>query len=446
MPEPKKYYINTMGCQMNVYDSEVIAGYLDSMGFIPVTIEEEADILILNTCAVRKKAEEKVLSRLGMWRTLKENNRRMLMVVWGCMVQQPGMAEQIRKRFSHIDLIGGPNVLGRFPHLIEEASISAKPVVALEEEERRGREFPVKRGHAVFAWVPISYGCNNYCTYCIVPYVRGPEKSRPPGEILQEVEGLSREGFKEVTLLGQNVNSYGKDLQPEQNIDFADLLQETAKIPGLRRIRYMTSHPRDFTEKMINTVAAESVVCEHFHLPLQAGSDRILSLMNRGYTRDSYLELVSNIREKVPNCSITTDLIAGFPGENEKDFALTLDMMEKVRFDAAFTFVYSERQGTRAATMPEQVPTAEKRARIIALNELQTEISQAINNNLLGTKQELLVEGKSKTDGTHYSGRTRTNKIVHFPANSVAEGELVTVKITEAKAWTLYGRLDWNNT
>ena len=438
MGEHKTYLIATMGCQMNVYDSEVLAGYLESMGFAPAAAEADADILILNTCAVRQKAEEKVLSKLGMWRTLKEDNPDMLMVLWGCMVQQKGMAEHIRRRFSHVDLIGGPHVLGQFPELIEEARISRKTVVSVDEGERKGIEFPVKRAHSLFAWVPISYGCNNYCTYCVVPYVRGPEISRAPAEVIEEVERLAQNGYREITLLGQNVNSYGKDL--EQNIDFADLLQMVSQIPGLMRIRYMTSHPRDFTEKMAHIVAQESNICEHFHLPLQAGSNRILELMNRGYSRESYLELVIKIREIVPHCSITTDFIVGFPGESEKDFELTMDMLEKVRFDASFNFIYSPRQGTAAATMPEQVPAAKKRARIIALNKRQAQIGQEINEQLVGTKQELLVEGKSKTDTSHFSGRTRTNKIVHFLATDAPEGSVTTVEILEAKAWTLRGR------
>ncbi len=438
MGEHFKYLIATMGCQMNVYDSEVLAGYLESMGFAKATVEADADILILNTCAVRQKAEEKVLSKLGTWRTLRENNPDMLMVLWGCMVQQEGMADHIRQRFPYIDLIGGPHVLGRFPELIEEARIARSTVVCVEDGERKGREFPVKRGNTLFAWVPISYGCNNYCTYCVVPYVRGPERSRPPAEIIEEVEGLSQNGYREITLLGQNVNSYGKDL--DYYIDFAELLKMVSHIPGLLRIRYMTSHPRDFTEKMVHTIAQATNICEHFHLPLQAGSNRILGLMNRGYTRESYLNLVNIIKETVPHCSITTDFIVGFPGENEMDFEMTLDMLEKVRFDASFNFVYSPREGTSAATMPDQVPATEKRRRIIALNKLQTQISQKINEQLLGTRQELLVEGKSKTDTTHFSGRTRTNKIVHFLADEEPQGSVVTVEILEAKAWTLRGK------
>ncbi len=438
MEEQKKYHIATMGCQMNVYDSEVLAGYLESMGLAPVSEEADADILILNTCAVRQKAEEKVLSKLGTWRTLKENSPGMLMVLWGCMVQQEGMAEHIRQRFPHMDLIGGPHVLGRFPDLIEEASMARTTVVSVEEGKREGRNIPIKRGHTLFAWVPISYGCDNYCTYCVVPYVRGPERSRPAAEIYEEVEKLVQDGYLEITLLGQNVNSYGKDL--ENKVDFADLLSMISRISGLLRIRYMTSHPRDFTEKMVHTVAQEPNICEHFHLPLQSGSNRILSLMNRGYTREYYLELVNTIRKAVPNCSITTDFIVGFPGETEQDFEMTKGMLKRVRFDAAFNFIYSPRRGTAAAIMPDQINSLKKRERIIALNKLQTDISQEINKQLLGTRQELMVEGKSKTDTNYFSGRTRTNKIVHFLADEVSKGSVVTVEIIEAKAWTLRGK------
>lgn len=438
MENLKKYFICTMGCQMNLYDSEVLAGYLESMGFISASGEEEADVLVLNTCAVRQKAEEKVFSKLGMWRTHKDNKPKMLMILWGCMVQQKGKAAFIRKRYPYIDLIGGPHALGRFPELFEEAAIARTTVIAAEEEGGRNREFPVKRKNAIFAWVPISYGCNNFCSYCIVPYVRGPEKSRPPAEIVAEIESLAGSGYQEITLLGQNVNSYGKDLPDTP--DFADLLKKITPIQGLLRVRYMTSHPRDFTEKMIQTVALEPKICEHFHLPLQAGSNHILALMNRGYTREAYLELISKIRETVPSCSITTDFIVGFPGEKDQDFTMTLDMLEKVRFDAAFTFIYSPREGTKAAEMPEQLPAAEKRARLILLNKRQAEISQEINAQLLGTKQEILVEGKSKTDPNHFSGRTRTNKIVHFQCEAARAGSLVKVEINEAKAWTLRGK------
>ena len=437
MENLKKYFISTMGCQMNLYDSEVLAGYLESMGFIPASVEEDADILVLNTCAVRQKAEEKVFSKLGMWRTHKESKPKMLMILWGCMVQQQGKADYIRKRFPYVDLIGGPHAIGRFPELFEEATIARTPVIAVEEKDGRSRKFSLKRKDAIFAWVPISYGCNNFCSYCIVPYVRGPEKSRTPAEIIAEIEALAGSGYREITLLGQNVNSYGKD-RPDAP-DFADLLKIITPIQGLLRIRYMTSHPRDFTEKMIHTIAREPKICEHFHLPLQAGSNRILALMNRDYTREYYLELASKIREVVPGCSITTDFIVGFPGEEDKDFTMTLDILEKVRFDAAFTFIYSPREGTKAAEMSEQLPAAEKRARLILLNKRQTEISQEINEQLLGTKQEILVGGKSKTDPNYYSGRTRTNKIIHFQCGEARAGSLVTVEVNEAKAWTMRG-------
>ena len=430
---------------MNVYDSEVLAGYLESMGLAAAEKEEEGDILILNTCAVRQKAEEKVLSRLGMWEKLKQNKPSILMVLWGCMVQQGGMAAHIRKRYPYVDLIGGPHALGRFPDLLEEARISTKPVIATDEDERRGRDLPVKRQHTVFAWVPISYGCNNFCTYCIVPYVRGAEKSRPLAEIMAEVGQLAAQGYREITLLGQNVNSYGRDLK--EGVDFADLLKTVASIAGLLRIRYMTSHPRDFTEKMIEAVSGEPKICEHFHLPLQAGSNHILELMNRGYTREAYLKLVAKIREILPHAAITTDFIVGFPGERKEDFHLTMDMLEKIRFDAAFTFLYSARRGTKAAAMPDQINDGEKRARIITLNQRQAEIAQEINAQLVGTKQELLVEGKSKTNQAYYTGRTKTNKLVHFPAAEIIPaGKLVTAEITEAGAWTLRGKFISVNT
>lgn len=433
---PGFYYLETYGCQMNVYDSEVLAGYLENMGYLPAAKEEESDVLVLNTCAVRQKAEEKVFSRLGRLRSLKKMKPHLLIVLWGCMAQQKRVAQRIRERFSFVDLVAGTHSLGRFPELLEKARYANHTVVSLEKKgEREG--FPLKRGHEFKAWVPISHGCNNYCTYCIVPYVRGPEKSRFPQAIVHEVQELAERGYKEITLLGQNVNSYGKDL--EQEVDFADILQMLDRLEGLVHLRYMTSHPRDFNEKIIQVIRQGEKICEHIHLPLQSGSNKVLKLMNRGYTREYYLNLADKVAEQLPVYSLTTDLIVGFPGEEEKDFAETLDLVEKIRFDAAYTFVYSTRPGTKAVHMKKQVSPEIKKERIMLLNEIQNKISLENNQQLLGTEQIVLVEGRSKTNARNYTARTRTNKIVHFTSDKNLLGALIAVKIIEAKPWTLTG-------
>jgi tRNA-2-methylthio-N6-dimethylallyladenosine synthase len=434
---PKKYFILTFGCQMNVFDSEVLSGHLEAMGYSPANSEEETDVLLINTCAVRQKAEEKVLSKLGRLRFLKKKNPEMLLVIWGCMVQQKEIAEQISSRYNFIDLIGGPHSLERFPKLIEKARTSSKTVIDINDEGERDHP-QIKRGHDFKAWVPISHGCNNYCTYCIVPYVRGPERSRPAERIIQEVRELTKDGYKEITLLGQNVNSYGKDIK--EGLDFADLLQRLDTIEGLARIRYMTSHPRDFSDKIIRTIEKSRKICEHFHLPVQSGSNKILKLMNRGYTREYYLELINKIKGRIEHCSITSDIIIGFPGEEEADYQDTLDLIQKVQFDAAYIFIYSPRKGTKAAEMQNQVDPEIKKDRIKRLNLIQSKISFDKNRQLLGTKQEILVEERSKTNPDMITGRTRTNKIVHLSSEGNLFGQLVDVEIVEAKSWTLTGK------
>lgn len=434
---PKKYFILTYGCQMNVFDSEVLSGHLEAMGYSPANSEEETDVLLINTCAVRQKAEEKVLSKLGRLRSLKKKNPEMLLVIWGCMVQQKEIAEQISSRYNFIDLIGGPHSLERFPQLIEKARTSSKTVIDINDEGERDHP-QIKRGHAFKAWVPISHGCSNYCTYCIVPYVRGPERSRPAERIIQEVRELTKDGYKEITLLGQNVNSYGKDIK--EGLDFADLLQQLDAIEGLARIRYMTSHPRDFSDKIIRTIEKSRKICEHFHLPVQSGSNKILKLMNRGYTREYYLELINKIKGRIEHCSITSDIIIGFPGEEEADYQDTLDLIQKVQFDAAYIFIYSPRKGTKAAEMQNQVDPEIKKDRIKRLNLIQSKISFDKNRQLLGTKQEILVEERSKTNPYMITGRTRTNKIVHLSSEGNLFGQLVDVEIVEAKSWTLTGK------
>ncbi len=439
----KKYLTVTYGCQMNEHDSEILSGFLRDMGYMQTNDLQETDVLIINTCAIRQKAEEKVYGRLGALKKLKMEKPEMIIGICGCMVQQEKVAEKIKKRYPHVDLIFGTHNLHKFPCLLQEALESRKTLVDVwPRRDGVAEGLPKLRKDRVKAWVSITYGCNNFCSYCIVPYVRGREESRKIENIVAEVEGLAEHGYKEVTLLGQNVNSYGKDLS--EKTTFAMLLKSLDNIQGLERIRYMTSHPRDFTRELVEVISSSSKVCEHFHLPLQSGSNRILERMNRGYSREHYLELVNYIRKLIPRASITTDFIVGFPGETEEDFTHTLDMVERIRFNAAFTFLYSPRKGTAAAAMPDQITEEEKKERIYRLIESQNKISREINDKLKGEIFEVLVEGVSKEEPAceaALTGRTRTNKIVNFFGKKELVGNLVPVQITEPKTWSLYGEL-----
>lgn len=435
----KKYFISTYGCQMNVRDSETLAGILESKGYCPTPQEEKADLIILNTCCVREKAENKVYGKLGHLKALKEKRRELIIAVCGCMPQQPGVGEEIRQKAPFVDLIFGTQNLSRLGEFLERMEAGERPFLETGEEDGVLEGLPVKRQGKVKAYVNISFGCNNFCTYCVVPYVRGRERSREPEAILRETRDLAAEGFKEVTLLGQNVNTYGKDLP--NKIDFGDLLSLVEEVEGIVRIRYTTSHPRDFNQKIIEKVATSPKICEHFHLPVQAGGNQVLARMNRGYTKEGYLELVKEIRKLIPEAAITTDIMVGFPGETEAEFEETLDLVRQACFDQAYTFIYSPRRGTPAATMPGQVTREVKKRRFQELVRLQDRISREINQKLCGREVEVLVEGKSKTNPSNLSGRTRTNKIVVFPGEEKLTGELVKVKIKEAETWTLKGDL-----
>lgn len=436
----RKYFVQTFGCQMNEHDSEVIAGILEDRGYVPASTVEEADLVIFNTCCVRENPERKVYGRVADLKRLKRANPDLIIGICGCMVQQDGEAERIASKLPHVDLVFGTMNLHRLPELLDKVEAGQRVVEVWDEEGGIVEHLPMRRADAVSAWVTIMYGCNNFCTYCIVPYVRGRERSRRFEDIVDEVRSLGRAGYREVVLLGQNVNSYGHDL--EDGRDFADLLRALDGTPGIYRIRYTTSHPRDFSQKLIDTIADCRTVCEHFHLPLQAGSDRVLSRMNRGYTRAQYTDLVRRIREAVPGCSITTDLIVGFPGETEEDFLETLEVVREVRFDSAFTFVFSPRRGTAAARMDDQVPEDVKSDRIQRLIKVQDAITLEINKALAGKIVEVLVEGESKTNPSMLAGRTRTNKLVIFPRDDRArKGTLVKVRITEPHAWTQMGEV-----
>ncbi|MFY9175396.1 MAG: tRNA (N6-isopentenyl adenosine(37)-C2)-methylthiotransferase MiaB [Peptococcia bacterium] len=435
-----KYIIITYGCQANERDSETHAGMLEDMGYESASVIEEADIILFNTCCVREKAEQKVFSKIGELKELKSRKPQLIIAVGGCMVQQEGMPQEIRRRAPHVDLIIGTHNIHELPQMIENINLLNKPQVQVLEDRKDIVEgLPSHRLHDSKALVNITFGCNNFCTYCIVPYVRGREKSRQMKHILDEIKQLTREGVVEVMLLGQNVNSYGKDLDPQ--VSFAQLLKEASQIEGIRRIRYMTSHPKDFSDELITTIAGTDKVCRHFHLPVQAGSNKILQRMNRGYTREDYLSLINKIRTAFPQAAITTDIIVGFPGETEEDFALTLDLVEKCRFDSAFTFIYSPRTGTPAAKMDEQVPTAVKKERLQRLMALQNKISREINEELRGQIVEVLVEERSDDGKGLLTGRTDTNKSVLFEGDDSLQGGFVQVQITKPQTWVLKGKL-----
>lgn len=436
----KLYCLNTFGCQMNEHDSEKLAGMLAEMGYAETDNVNESDLVIYNTCCVRENAELKVYGHLGMLKPLKNQKPDLVIAVCGCMMQQPEVVEHIKKTYSHVDLIFGTHNLYKFPELLYSAMDSQTTVVDVWDcDGQIAENVAIERKDGVKAWVTVMYGCNNFCTYCIVPYVRGRERSRSMDDILEEVRMLGGQGFKEITLLGQNVNSYGKDIG--DGTSFAELIREVNKIPGIERIRFTTSHPKDLSDDLIYAMRDCEKVCEHLHLPFQAGSTRILKLMNRKYTKEDYINLVAKIKENIPDIALTTDIIVGFPGETEEDFSDTLDILEKVRFDNAYTFLYSKRTGTPAAKMEDQVPEEVKKERFQRLLETQNRISKEINDTFLGKVVEVLVEGVSKTNDKIFTGRTRGNKVVNFEADASLIGKLVNVRINTVKTWSLEGSI-----
>jgi len=441
MVEPHKigekltYQILTYGCQMNVRDSEIISGLLANMGYEEQSSIEQADLIIFNTCSVRHSAENKVYSKLGQYTKLKKSRPHMIIAFGGCMAQLPEVIKKVKK--MGVDIIFGTHNLHEIPYLVEKFRETNKKVIQVWQEHGEVIEsLPSHRKEGLSAFVNIMYGCNNFCSYCIVPYTRGRERSRHPRDIITEVEKLAGSGFKEVTFLGQNVNSYGKGLS--ESFDFADLLMMADKVEGLERVRFMTSHPKDMSDKLIDTIANGNKLCEHIHVPLQAGSNKILRKMNRSYTKEHYLDLVGKMRERIPGVAITSDLIVGFPGETEDDFLETLDMVQKVRFDAAFTFLYSIRSGTKAALMGEQVDQAAKKNRLLRLNQLQYSIAAELNRGLEGSIQKVLVEGLSKTNEDKLMARTRNNRIVIFSGPKSLIGKLISVRITKGKTFSMF--------
>ncbi|MDI3256313.1 MAG: tRNA (N6-isopentenyl adenosine(37)-C2)-methylthiotransferase MiaB [Kyrpidia sp.] len=433
----KRFLIKTYGCQMNEHDSEIMAGMLREMGYRPAGSVDEADLILFNTCAVRENAEDKVFGEIGRLKPLKRRHPELLLGLCGCMAQEEKVRHFVRDTFPYVDLVFGTHNLHLLPELVVQAMASQETVFAVWDRPGQVVEnLPKLRKEGVKAWVNIQYGCNKYCTYCIVPFTRGRERSRLPEDVVAEVEQLAAEGFKEVTLLGQNVNDYGLDLG---TVDFADLLRRVAKVGGIQRVRFTTSNPWNFTDKLIDAVASEEAICEHVHLPVQSGNNRILKRMNRGYTREAYLELVERIRAKIPGVSLTTDIIVGFPGESEEDFQDTLDLVREVKFDNAFTFLYSRRPGTAAARMKDETPPEEKKDRLRRLNELQAAISREYHEKLVGKAVEVLVEGESKTNPDVLAGRTRTNRLVLFRGPRTLIGRLTPVRIVEAQTWLLWG-------
>ena len=432
----KKLKILTYGCQMNVAESERMAGQLQKIGYTLTENLDAADLVLFNTCCVRATAEDKIYGKIGEIKKYKRQNPALIVGIVGCLAQKDG--ENLIKRAPHVDFVLGTGKRGELVSVVENFESTRRQLVDTSNVSGLiddGNILPVRAG-GVSAFVPIMYGCDNFCTYCIVPHVRGRERSRQPEEIISEIRETVNAGFKEITLLGQNVNSYdggGKT--------FPELLRDADKIPGLERLRFMTSHPKDLSDDLISAIANGKNICEHIHLPVQYGSNEILRRMNRVYTVEKYLALVEKIRAAVPNISLTTDLIVGFPGETDETFAETLEFLERVRFDMAFTFIYSKRSGTPAADFPNQVDEETKHRRLEILMALQNKISLEKNLALNGQNVEVLVEGASKTDGNIFSGRTRQNKLVLFEHGAEKIGELVRVKINQAQTWLLKGQI-----
>ncbi|MGL5207225.1 MAG: tRNA (N6-isopentenyl adenosine(37)-C2)-methylthiotransferase MiaB, partial [Acidaminococcaceae bacterium] len=424
----KTYTILNYGCQMNESDSEHFAGQLSDLGYSFTNNYHEADVVVVNTCCVRESAEKKILGKIGELKSVKAGRPGQIICVAGCMAQKGG--DKLVKKYPQIDLLIGTAQVNNFKAILLDFLVNKGQKVydnvCIKETEFEGST--VRKSNFA-AWVPIMYGCNNFCTYCIVPYVRGRERSRSKESIKKEIESAVADGFKEFTLLGQNVNSYGKDQGNAHS--FADLLKECNDIPGVERIRYMTSHPRDMNEEVVKVVSECRNICENFHIPAQSGSNRILKAMNRGYTRDKYLALVASIRKYCPEAAITTDIIVGFPGETEEDFQDTLSLMREVQFDAAYTFIYSKRSGTPAAAYDEQIPLEIKKERLNRLMEVQNENSLEKNKLLIGQKLEVLAEGPSQSNKEIWSGRTRTNKLVLWPVmeKEYKVGQSVVVEI-----------------
>jgi tRNA-2-methylthio-N6-dimethylallyladenosine synthase len=431
----KRYHVTTFGCQMNAHDSERIKGMLESLGLGEATSQEEADVIVFNTCTVREKPDQRFAAHLAQAAALKRADPERVIAVGGCYAE--AQRERIFELYPYVDVAFGP---GSIPHLADWIGAGGLGVERgrFAEWDSFAGDLPARRERAFQAWVQISMGCNSVCSYCIVPAVRGREQSRRPGEIVAEVTALAADGVREVTLLGQNVNSWGRDLLPDIRTEFGELLRSVDEVPGIERIRFTSPHPKDFREPVVAAMAECAAVCEHTHLPLQSGSTRVLKRMRRTYGRDRYLALVDRLRDAIPDLALTTDVIVGFPGETEGDFCETLEVVEEVRYEGAFTFVYSPRRGTEAAAMPDQVPEEVKRQRIERLIDVVQRIARERNEQRVGRVEEVLAEGPSRTDPTLLRGRTRRNTTVNFSGDA-EPGALVPVRIESATSTTLAG-------
>ena len=437
---PVYYTVVTFGCQMNARDSEKLEGILEAVGYQKTEQEERADFVIYNTCTVRENANQRVYGRLGYLGKQKKKHPHMMIALCGCMMQEPHVVEKLKKSYRFVDLIFGTHNIFRFSELLCQAMNSDRMVVDIwKDTDQIVEDLPVDRKYSFKSGVNIMFGCNNFCSYCIVPYVRGRERSRNPEDILKECRTLAADGVTEVMLLGQNVNSYGKNLNPP--VTFASLLSQVEQIPGIKRIRFMTSHPKDLSDELIQVMSQSQKICSHLHLPLQSGSSRILKKMNRRYTKEQYLELVDRIRAAVPDISLTTDIIVGFPGETEEDFQETLDVVRKVRYDSAFTFIYSKRSGTPAAIMEDQVPPEVVKDRFDRLLQLVQEISRQMSSRFTGTVQEVLTEEVNGQDPSLVTGRMSNNLLVHFPGDASMIGSYRKVRLDECKGFYYMGTL-----
>ena len=438
LKRPLKCCVQTFGCQMNARDSEKLLGILQEIGYEP-SESEEADIVVYNTCTVRENANLRVYGRLGQLRGLKRKNPHMIIALCGCMMQEKEVVEKIQKSYSFVDVVFGTYNIFKLAELLYNRWESGKMVIDIWDSQKQVvEELPTVRKFPFKSGVNIMYGCNNFCTYCIVPYVRGREKSREPRDIIREIERLAGDGVKEIMLLGQNVNSYGKTL--DNPVSFAQLLKEIEKIDGIKRIRYMTPHPKDFCEELLDVMSQSSKICNHIHFPLQSGSTRLLKAMNRQYTKEQYLNLVDKIREKLPDVSLTTDIIVGFPGETEEDFEDTLDVVRKAQFDSAYTFIYSKRTGTPAASMENQIPEDVVKERFNRLLETVGEVSHSISARYENTDTQVLVESLDDHEPGLVTGRMTNNMLVHFPGTADMIGKLVDVRLTECKGFYYMGK------
>ena len=436
------FHVTTFGCQMNARDSEKLAGILKAVGFLEEENEEKADFVLFNTCTVRDNANQRVYGRLGVLNGKKRKNPHMLIGLCGCMMQEPSVIEKLKKSYRFVDLIFGTHNIYKLAELLSTKFESDGMVVDIwKDTDEIVEDIPSDRKYPFKSGINIMFGCNNFCSYCIVPYVRGRERSRSPKDIIREIERLAADGVKEIMLLGQNVNSYGKNLTDEDKISFAELLLEIEKIEGIERIRFMTSHPKDLSEELIAVMKASKKICRHLHLPLQSGSTRILTAMNRRYTKEQYLKLALHIRKEIPDIAITTDIIVGFPGETKEDIDETLDVIEQVQFDGAFTFIYSKRTGTPAAAMENQVPEEVVKEQFDRVLNAVQQTSRKMAERFAGRIEEVLVEDINEQDSTLLTGRLGNNLLVHFKGDHSLIGTIAKVKLTECKGFYYIGEL-----